>query len=181
MLVRLPIGVRPLACAAIAVVLMMRGVAVAQDVTESALKAAFIYNFVRFTEWPDEFPAADPFVMCVVGDAAVSTALERTVSGRNVGGHSIVVARSAVAGSKSQCHVLYLSGAAANQREQLVAGLNDAPVLTISDIEGFADVGGMVQFFFENGQLRFSIRLEPAKRARLRISSKLLQLSRRYE
>lgn len=178
---RRPIDARSLACAAITILLLMRGAAFAQDVTESALKAAFIYNFVRFTEWPDNFPAAEPFVMCVFGDVAVGDALERTVKDRELAGHRILVSRTAVAGPKQACHVLYLSGAMANQRAQLVAGLRDAPVLTISDIGGFKEVGGMVQFFFENGQLRFSIQLESATRARLRISWKLLMLSQRYE
>jgi hypothetical protein len=175
------VGIRPLAYTAITILVVMRCVAFAQDVTESALKAAFIYNFVRFTEWPDQFPAADPFVMCVLGDAAVGDALERAVKGREIAGHAIVVSRAATAGSKPACHVLYLSGAMASQRAQLIADLRDAPVLTISDIEGFTDIGGMVQFFFEHGQLRFSIRLESAKRARLQISARLLQLSQRYE
>ncbi len=168
---------RPFASAVIAFLLMMRCVGVAQDVTESALKAAFIYNFVRFTEWPDALPATDPFVMCVLGDAAVSDALERTVKDRDIAGHGIVVSRAMPAAQKPPCHVLYVSGAMANQTAQLVAGLRDAPVLTISDIEGFTELGGMVQFFFEHGQLRFSIRLESAKRARLQISARLLQLS----
>lgn len=174
-------GIGPLAYATLAILLVMRCVAFAQDVTESSLKAAFIYNFVRFTEWPDAFPAVDPFVMCVLGDVAVGDALERTVMGREVAGHPIVVSRVATIGPKQPCHVLYVSGGAASQRAPVIAGLRDAPVLTISDIAGFTEVGGIVQFFFENGQLRFSIRLESAKRARLQISSRLLQLSQRYE
>lgn len=175
------VGLRPLACAAIAIVLTMRYLAFAQDVTEPALKAAFIYNFARFTEWPDAFPTTDPFIMCVLGDVAVGDALARTVKGRDVVGHPVVVSQTAVSGPKPACHILYVSGTMANQRTQLIAGLRDAPVLTISDTAGFKDVGGIVQFFFEHGQLRFSIKLESATRARLRISARLLQLSQRYE
>jgi hypothetical protein len=172
---------RPFAYATLTILLVMRCVGFAQDVTEPSLKAAFIYNFVRFTEWPDAFPAANPFVMCVLGDAAVSDALERTVRGRDVAGHPMVVSRVTSVGPKPPCHVLYLSGGTASQQAQVIAPLGDAPVLTISDVQGFTEIGGMVQFFFEHGQLRFSIRLEPAKRARLQISARLLQLSQRYE
>jgi hypothetical protein len=59
-----------------------------------------------------------------------------------------------------------------------VAGLRDTPVLTISEVEGFTKMGGIAQFFFENGQLRFDVQLASARRARLQISSKLLSLAR---
>jgi hypothetical protein len=68
--------------AAVAVILLMPSVASSQDVTEPALKAAYIYNFMKFTEWPEPLPAADPFVICVLNDSAVGAALERTVKGR---------------------------------------------------------------------------------------------------
>ncbi|MEO8678522.1 MAG: YfiR family protein [Vicinamibacterales bacterium] len=155
--------------------------AVAQDVTEPALKAAFIYNFVRFTEWPDVLAASAPFVICVPGDAAVGDELERTVKGRELAGHRIVVSQSPAADQKRECHALYLSGVRANQAAQLISGLRDIPVLTISDIDGFTAVGGIVQFFFERGRLRFGIRIESAQQARLKISSKLLVLAKRYE
>jgi hypothetical protein len=170
------IGARSVSCAALTVVLMSGCVGFAQDVTEPALKAAFIYNFVRFTEWPAAPAGADPFVMCVVGDAAVGDALELTVKGRAVEGHSIVV-RKAAPESKQACHVLYLSGGMTQQKAELIAAVRDAPVLTISDIDGFGAIGGIVQFFFENGQLRFRITRESATRAGLRISARLLMLS----
>ena len=151
----------------------------AQDVTEPALKAAFIYNFAIFTEWPAGVVPAGPFVICVLGDAAVGEALEREFKGRLVAGHSMAVAQLALAGPQRACHVLYVSGVTAGQAGRLIAGLRDVPVLTISDVEGFTDVGGIAQFFFEQGQLRFTIQAGSAKRAHLQISSNLLALARR--
>ena len=166
--------------AAIALLLLMRGVASAQDVTEPALKAAFIYNFVMFTEWPaDAVPAAGPLVMCVLGDAAVGDALERAVKDRVLAGRSMAVSQVESAGTRRVCHVLYVSGVTAVRATQLVAGLRDVPVLTISDLEGFTQLGGIAQFFFEQGRLRFIVQLESAKRARLQISSRLLVLAKR--
>jgi hypothetical protein len=164
---------------AIAVLLLMPILAFAQDVTESALKAAFIYNFAKFTEWPAAVtPAAEPLVLCVLGDAAVSEALERAVKGRLLGGHSMAVSHLEPTGVHPVCHVLYVSGVTAVRAAQIVAGLRDAAVLTISDVDGFTDLGGIAQFFFEHGQLRFTVQLEAAKRAHLEISSKLLILAR---
>ena len=165
----------------IAILLLMGPWASGQDVTEPALKAAFIYSFAKFTEWPtDAVPrAAEPFVLCVLGDAAVGDALERLVKGRSLAGHSMAVSHVAPAGAQSLCHVLYVSGVTATQAGQLVARHRDVPVLTISDVEGFTDVGGIAQFFFEQGQLRFTIQAGSAKRAHLQISSNLLALAKR--
>ncbi len=147
--------------------------------TEPALKAAFIYNFAKFTEWPaDVMTAGRPMVLCVLGDAAIGEALERAVSGRNLAGHSIGVLQSARdERPRDECHLLYVSGVTAGQAAQVVAELRDAPVLTISDIDGFTRAGGIAQFFFEHGRLRFGVHLESARRARLRISSRLLALA----
>ncbi len=165
--------------AAIAGVLLMRVLVNGQEVTAPALKAAFIYNFAKFTEWPaDVAPAAGPFVMCVLGDAAVGEALERTVKARMVAGHSIAVSYTMPAGPQG-CHILYVAGLPARQAAQVVAELRDVPVLTISDVEGFTELGGIVQLFFEHGQLRFGIDYESAKRAWLQISSSLFALARR--
>jgi hypothetical protein len=158
----------------------MRVVTFAQDVTEPSLKAAFIYNLARYTEWPGASPASGPFVICVLGDPAVGDALGRAVKGREVGGRSITVSL-VTAGSMRRCHMLYLSGVSASQAALVLADLQDAPVLTISDIGGFTEAGGIVNFFFEGGQLRFRIKLQTLKRTHLQISSRVLGLAKRYE
>lgn len=167
--------------ATLAVTLLMSVGAVAQDVTEPALKAAFIYNFISFTEWPEPLPVAEPLVICVVGDSAVSDALQRVVKGRAFAGRPMTVSLLPASGSTQACRVLYVSGVATNQVVRLVAGLKDSPVLTISDVVGFTEAGGMMQFFFDRNQLRFSVGLEAVKRSRLQLSSKLLVLAKRYE
>jgi hypothetical protein len=149
-----------------------------QDVTEPALKAAFIYNFAKFTDWPaDAVPATKPLLLCVLGDDAVGQALEQAVKSRMIGGHSLSVSYVASVAER-ECHVLYMSGAKASQAGPLVASMRDVPVLTISDGEGFIELGGIVQFYFEHGRLRFTIRVQSAKRARLQVSSQLLALAK---
>jgi len=149
----------------------------AQDVTEPALKAAFIYNFMKFTEWPEPFPASEPFVICVLGDAAVGDALERVVKDRAFAGHHMIVSPVAIAGPMKPCRVLYVSGVAAAQATPLLAGLHASSVLTIGDDAAFTESGGMARFFFERGQLRFDISLAAVKRSRLQMSSRLLALA----
>ncbi len=128
---------------AAAILLLTPMTAAAQDVTEPALKAAFIYNFAKFTEWPaDAMATGAPLVLCVLGDAAIGEALERAVKGRTLAGHSIGVSQAAPDGRPLEgCHIAYVSGVTASQAAKVVAGLRDAPVLTISDVEGFTQHG----------------------------------------
>jgi hypothetical protein len=167
--------------ARVIVILLLTPMAAApQDVTEPALKAAFIYNFARFTEWPAGAIAdGAPLVLCVLGDPAIAGALERAVKERTLAGRSIGVAQTAPDWkSLAGCHLAYVAGVTASAAAKIVAGLQDTPVLTISEVAGFTQMGGIAQFFFENGQLRFDVQLESAKRARLQISSRLLALAR---
>lgn len=162
-----------------AILLLLTGArAVAQDVTQPALKAAFIYKFAMFTEWPTgAVPAGEPLVMCVVGDEAVGEALARAVKGRALTNRGITV-QTAPARPQPGCHLVYVSGITARQAEPIVANLRNTHVLTLSDIGGFTDVGGIAEFYFERGQLRFKVRQEWARRAGLQISSRLLALSK---
>jgi len=149
----------------------------AQDVTGPSLKAAFIYNMMKFIEWPVGPSDSKSFVICVLGDAAVHQALEQESKGRLLSGNSITVVRVNSPGLPPACRLIYASGIPRNQVVQFLAALRGAPVLTISDLDGFTDIGGMVQFIFAQGQLRFSIGLEAAQMAQLKISAKLLTLA----
>jgi hypothetical protein len=167
-------------CARLVAVLLlvMRAALSAQDVTEPALKAAYIFNFALFTQWPaDLMPADAPLVMCVIGDADVRSALERVVGQRRLGGRAVAVS-DGTPGPQRVCHLLYVSGRTSDEAGRLIAGLRDAPVLTISDRDGFIAQGGVAQFFFDKGRLRFTVQLEAARRARLQISSRLLALAK---
>ena len=141
------------------------------------MKAAYIYNFMKFTVWPEPLPAADPFVICVLNDSAVGDALERAVRGREFAGRRMIVS----IGTKERCRVLYVAGVTPSQGALLLSGLRDAPVLTVSALGWFTDAGGMAQFFYENGRLRFDIGLDAVKRARLQMSSKVLVLAKRHD
>lgn len=165
-------------CAALVAVVFPL-VTFAQDVSGPNLKAAYIYRFVLFTEWPnDALPQGRPLTMCVVGDTAVRDALERTVRGISVAGRSVVVAFGQPDKPPAPCHTLYVSAVSPAQATRLLAGFRDAPVLTISDLEGFNRMGGIAEFFFEAGQLRFAIRPDAVTQSRLLLSSKLLSLAR---
>lgn len=143
------------------------------------MKAAFLYNFVKFAEWPAEVSAPDtPLTLCVLGDEAVQSELEQSVKGHTVGGHSLNVIRINIDGALRSCHLLYVTGLDRRRLAQLIARVRDAPVFTVSDFDAFAALGGVSQLFVENGKVRFAINPASAQRARLRISSKLLALAK---
>jgi hypothetical protein len=147
-------------------------------VTEASLKTAFIHNFVKFTVWPpDVLPPAAPLVACVLGDAAFVNVLANYVKGHPVDGHAIVVSGIAADGSLRSCHVLYVSGGTPKAAAHAVSALAGAPVLTISDVDQFARIGGMAQLYVEDGTLHFRVNLNTTKRSRLQLSSRLLALA----
>ncbi len=161
--------------------LLSTPIAIGQDVTESSLKAAFIHNFVRFTEWPrDVLPPAASLVACVLGDATFGDVLENYVRGHAVDGHTISVLRVAaekIEAIPRSCHLLYVTGVTALQATQAAAGLNGVPVLTLSDVDHFAQGSGMAELYVENSRIRFRINLTNTKRSRLQLSSRLLSLA----
>jgi hypothetical protein len=149
----------------------------AQDVTEGALKGAFLYNFAWFTEWPVEvLPPGSPIQACIVGDRAVAAALERIARGRRPAGHTVVVKMLAET-TLEGCHLVYVAATSARSASDAVISVAGSPVLTISDVDEFARSGGIAQFFVDRGKMRFRVNLESAKRAQLQLSSRLLSLA----
>jgi hypothetical protein len=152
---------------------------VAQGTPESALKAAFLYNFVKFAAWPTVAAAPDSALkLCVLGDEAVEVALEQTVKDRQVDGHALTVASMKVEGALGSCHLLYVTGLDRRSSLQLIERVKAAPVFTVSDLDAFAALGGVGQLFVENGKMRFALNPASAQRAGIHLSSKLLALAR---
>ena len=150
-----------------------------QSATAAALTSAFLYNFAKFTEWPpDSLAPGQRLAMCVAGDTAVASALDQTVKGHAIEGHELTVELLKPDASARACHLLYVSGLDEKRSLQLIDSLKTASVLTASNVERFADLGGVAQLTLENGRMRFTINVNAAQRARLQLSSKLLRLAR---
>jgi hypothetical protein len=151
----------------------------AQGVTAPALKAAFLYNFANFTEWPAGVLAPQQRLsLCVIGDNAVADALEQTIKGRNVDNHELTVEVIKPDGPILSCHLLYISGLDARRSALLLYGLNGTSIFTVGDGDRFAEMGGIAQLILENGRMRFVVNVGAAQRANLKISSKLLTLAK---
>lgn len=151
----------------------------AERPTEREVKAAFLYNFARFVEWPASALAErDAFVVCVVGDDAFGAVLEEAVRDKSLHGKSVVVKRSRTAARAPSCNVLYIVELEGTNLPDLVRGLAAEPVLTVSDGERFAERGGMIQLRVEQNKVRFDVNAAATERAGLKASSQLLKLAR---
>ncbi|MGV3771346.1 MAG: YfiR family protein [Verrucomicrobiales bacterium] len=146
---------------------------------EYALKAAFLFHFTQFVEWPAEAFAEtnSPFVIGIIGADPFGNLLHDIVQNEKVKGRSIVVRRLKSSADSSECHILYLAPSEAANMDKLIKGVAGKPVLTVSDIETFARRGGMIRFITENNKIRFRINNAAAQKAGLTISSKLLRLA----
>lgn len=167
--------------AVVALLVLPCGNAIADD-RVGELKAAFIYNFAKFVEWPAEvFGAADaPLHLCVfnAGKREADTPLG-LLDGRVAQGRLIRVRQAATEQELKQCQLLYLpAGDNSAAQSSLLDGLGASAILTISEDLTFVEQGGMVSLFVDGDHVRFSINLKAAQRARLKISARMLQLAR---
>lgn len=151
----------------------------AQTATAPALKAAFLFNFAKFTEWPAEaLRPGSTMVLCVAGEPRVSKALEEATAGREVEGHPLTTRTVEIDGPVQSCHMLYVEEADNRRAQQLVERVKDKPVLTVSDLGSFAQMGGVANLFVEDGRMRFAVNVDSMQRSKLRLSSRLLSLAK---
>lgn len=171
---------RVLVLAAVAVVgVAVRGGDSTPSAAEaSALKAAYLYNFAKFVQWPARaYPRPDsPFVFCVYGADPMEEALipleDKQVSGR------AVIVRGLRSGSQfSACHVLFVGSSRRLYARQIIEAAKDKPLLSVSDIPGFAADGGIIGLVPAGSKLRFEVNLVAAHSAGLTVSSLLLKLA----
>ena len=149
---------------------------------EYVVKAAFIFNFAQFVEWPAEaFETEDaPLVIGVLGENPFGDALARAVQNKTARGHPLVVRHFPDVASLRGCHLLYTGATDGETVRQLVAKVGTSPVLTLGEPGSFLAAGGTMRFLMDEGKVRFEVNLDAAAAARLRISSKLLKLARVY-
>jgi hypothetical protein len=144
-----------------------------EDRLEYQVKAAFLFNFLKFIEWPAT--AGDgPWVIGVLGADPFGEALDQTVSGKIVNGRSVEIRRYSRLGDVKDCNILFISRAALGR-----TGIPVQPgLLTVGETPGFLASGGIVNFYLEENRVHFEIRPALARATGLRVSSQLLKLGR---
>jgi len=147
--------------------------------TEYQIKAAFIYNFARFTDWPPAaFVASDsPMVIGVLGKNVFGDDLANTVNGKSIDGHPLQFKHFDSIADAAHCQVLFISASHKEDLPKILQQLQGNSTLTISETDGFIEAGGMIYLEIIDQKVRFEINNETAKKAGLNISSKLLSLA----
>ena len=147
---------------------------------EHQLKAAFVYNFTKFVEWPlNRFPDTNsPIVIGVVGKATITAALESVVKDRKINGRDILVKTVETLEEARVAHLLFLPASEDKRLNDFLAPLATAGVLTVGESSAFTRERGMINFVLENDKVRFDFDMEAVDRAGIKISAQLQKLAK---
>jgi hypothetical protein len=150
-----------------------------QKPTDYQVKAAYLYNFGRFVEWPARAAATkgDSFTVCVLGEDPFGPALDATLAGETIDGKNVIAKRISTPEESSNCQILFVSSAEDGRVNKIIGALDKKAVLTVSDMPRFSQHGGMIQFLLEGNKVRFEVNLTAAQRAGLTLSSELLKIA----
>lgn len=147
--------------------------------TEYQVKAAFLYHFAKYVQWPDEafWGPQEPFVVGVLGEDPFGRVLEETLDGKTVLDRPIAIRRLGNVEEALAAHILFVSSSEERDLPRILGSLRGRAVLSAGETNGFAESGGIVGFKLKSKRVRFEINLSRAEEARLRISSQLLKLA----
>ncbi len=156
-----------------------RGLYADHSHSEREIEAAYLFNFLKFVEWPGKVSAGPDgmWVIGIAGDSAVGGELARLVQGKNVEGRELLVKKVQAPGDLRACNILFISASEEKHLQSILAALQWSSVLTVADFDNFIAHGGMIQFVEDRDRVRMDIDLGATTRAGLKISSKLLALA----
>jgi len=150
-------------------------------VSETELKAAFLYNFAKFVTWPAEAFSSEkaPIQLGVFGDEEVTAKLKSLLTDKKAHGRSFEVKRISSPQEAKNYQIVFVTSSENRRAFQVLEATRRLPVLTVGESDQFLDLGGIINFVFEDTQLRFEINPEAAERVKLEISSNLLRLAKK--
>ncbi|MBN2102668.1 YfiR family protein [bacterium] len=167
----------------IAVLLLCNFAAADQPVqlqpSEYEIKAAFIYNFAKFVEWPPESEQAarDSIIIGILGQDPFGSLMEQVIGGKTAHGKTISIERYQSLEQARHCHILFISDSKLSRLSHIIEQLADKHILTVGEMETFAREGGMIYLYVQEKRIRFKINMDAANAAQLKLSSKLLKLA----
>jgi len=146
---------------------------------EYDLKAAFLFHFAQFVQWPPEaLPEKNtPLTIGILGEDPFGNSLDEIVANESVGGHKLLVRRFQKLSQADSCHILFISSSEKSRMEQVLSRMNRRSILTVGETKDFAQRSGIIGFVVAGKRLRLAVNLAAANAARLTISSKLLRQS----
>lgn len=151
----------------------------AQRPREYQVKAAYLYGFGRFVEWPSDAPAQDDaaFVLCVLGDDPFGRLLDQVAEGGVVKNRPVSVRRIGRPEDAARCDTVFVSASELPRLSRILTVLDRRPVLTVGDSPEFAQRGGMIGFTVDGGRVRFAVNLVAARNAGLMLQSELIRVA----
>lgn len=151
--------------------------AFASPTPEYQVKAAFLFNFSEFVSWPPQaFSSADaPLVIAVLGHDPFGADLDAIVAGEHIGRHPLIVRRYQDVSELEGCHILFIDRSKATRLPQILQALRGRDILTVSDIDGSAESGVMIDLVMQSSHIRMRINVAAARASGLTISSQLLR------
>jgi uncharacterized protein DUF4154 len=152
----------------------------ASDSPEYDVKAAFLFNFAKFVEWPPSSFAGPeaPLAICVLGHDPFGTTLDNVVRGESANDRVIAVDRPQNATAARSCQILFVSASEQPRFAEILRTIDRSRTLTVSDVPGFLEAGGALRFFLAGNHVRFEINAAATERAQFRVSSKLMRVAR---
>lgn len=146
---------------------------------EYEVKAAFIYNFMLFVDWPNETgkKPEDPYTICVLGEDPFGKFLDAIAKTKKVNTRPIKIQRIKTLEEFQSAHILFISKSEQRNLKKVLETVGGKPVLTIADFPGFADNGGVLEFLLINNRVNFRVNEKIANQAKLRLSAQLLNLA----
>jgi len=166
---------------------------------EYQVKAAFLYNFIQFVDWPEEKSADsnEPITIGIIGNDPFGDAFESIKDKKVKGGRGVIIKRfksfedlkkstekdkpesDQETETLTKCHLLFICSSEQKNLKETIDLLKDHSVLTVADMQGFLESGGIVNFIIEENKVGFEINIAAAKQAKLEIRSNLLRLAKR--
>jgi hypothetical protein len=147
--------------------------------SEYQLKAAFVYNFAKFVDWPSKVYSGpqSPFSICILGTDPFGSIIDDTLRGKTVADHPVIIRRDKDAAAARHCQIVFVSASERRHLPDVLASLKGASVLVVGDVDGFAAAGGAIELTLQENRVRFAINPGAADGAGLKISSQLLALA----
>lgn len=153
----------------------------AQKASEYQVKAAFLFNFSKFLEWPPEALGApnEPFVVGVIGNDPFGNNLDEIITGESINDHPMIVKRFKTTEEIDKCHILFIN--TPGKTSEVLDTLKGKSILTVGNDQDFNRHGGIIRFYTEKDMIRLQINIGAARAANLNVSSKLLRIAKIYE
>jgi hypothetical protein len=144
---------------------------------EYQVKAVYLYNFGRFIEWPATVNNEQAFTICILGQDPFGAALDATLAGETINNRKLFAKRISNSRDSAGCQILFISSSEASRIKEILTSVEKSPSLTVSDMPGFTNNGGMIQFVLRDNKVRFEVNLAAAAKAGLSFSSQLLKVA----